>query len=194
MATAQPQPTRHSPSRIQPGRGSRCGQPNASLAASYAVVSNRNASHSNFPPGAPTDVTLPNEIHLDGGLNIPQGWWKATNWISEANAIVYTGGDRKPKTPIFLVTGLRHWFGASGWALNLAARWNDGDVFGHYRDYSASPPEPCAGCEYFEVCRGGCRIVAKFVTGDPRAPDPECPRVIDARLAMPPSRALPVLG
>src|SRR5205085_472381 len=50
--------------------------------------------------------------------------WKATNWISEANAIVYTGGDRKPKTPIFLVTGLRPWFGASGWALNLAARWN----------------------------------------------------------------------
>src|SRR5207237_163672 len=98
----------------------------ASLAASYAVASNRNASHSNFPPGAPTDVTLPNEIHLDGGLNIPQGWWKATNWISEVNSIFYTGGDHKPKAPIFLVTGLRHWFGSSGWALNLAGRWNVG--------------------------------------------------------------------
>ena len=96
----------------------------ASLAASYAVVSNRNASHSNFPPGAPTDVTLPNEIHVDGGLNIPQGWWKATNWISEVNAVLYTGGDHKPKSPIFLVSGLRHWFGSSGWALSFAGRWN----------------------------------------------------------------------
>jgi len=96
----------------------------ASLAASYAVVSNRNASHSDFPPGAPTDVTLPNEVHIDGGLNIPQSWWRGTNWISEINAILYTGGDRKPKSPIFLVTGFRHWFGSSGWALNAAARWN----------------------------------------------------------------------
>src|SRR5438128_4455744 len=96
----------------------------ASLAASYAVVSNRNASHSNFPPGAPTDVSLPNEVHIDGGLNIPQGWWRGTNWISEVNAILYTGGDRKPKSPIFLVTGFRHWFGSSGWALNAAGRWN----------------------------------------------------------------------
>ncbi|HUJ15569.1 MAG TPA: OmpA family protein, partial [Thermoanaerobaculia bacterium] len=96
----------------------------ATLAASYAVVSNRNASHSNFPIGAPTDVTLPNEIHIDGGLNIPQGWWHATNWVNELNAILYTGGDRKPKSPIFLVTGLRHWFGDSGWALNVAGRWN----------------------------------------------------------------------
>ena len=96
----------------------------ASLAGSYEIVSNRNASHSDFPPGAPTDITLPNEIHIDGGLNIPQGWWKATNWISEVNAILYTGGDRKPKSPIFLVSGLRHWFGSSGWALNFAGRWN----------------------------------------------------------------------
>ncbi len=96
----------------------------ASVAASYAIVGKRNASHSNFPPGAVTDVDLPNEIHLDGGLNIPQGWWHGTNWISEVNALVYTGGDRKPKSPVFLVTGLRHWFGSSGWALNAAARWN----------------------------------------------------------------------
>ena len=96
----------------------------ASFAAKYAVVGNRNASHSNFPPGSPTDVSLPNEIHIDGGLNLPQGWWRGTNWISEVNSVLYTGGDHKPKSPIFLVTGLRHWFGDSGWAFNLAGRWN----------------------------------------------------------------------
>jgi len=95
-----------------------------SLAGSYAIVGKRNASHSNFPPGSVTDVTLPNEISIDGGLNIPQGWWRYTNWISEVNSVIYTGGDFKPKTPVFLVTGLRHWFGESGWALNGGVRWN----------------------------------------------------------------------
>ena len=96
----------------------------ATLAASYAIVGNRNASHSNFPAGLPEEVSLPNEVRIDGGLNIPQGWWRTTNWISEVNSTIYTGGDRKPKSPIFLVTGLRHWFGSSGWALNAALRWN----------------------------------------------------------------------
>ncbi len=96
----------------------------ASLAASYAVVGRRNASHSNFPPGAPTSVDLPNEARIDGGLNIPLGWWRGTNWISEANSVFYTGGDFKPKAPVFLVTGLRHWFGSSGWAANAGVRWN----------------------------------------------------------------------
>lgn len=96
----------------------------ASLAASYAIVGKRNASNSNFPPGSPTSVNLPNEISVDGGLNIPQGWWRYTNWISEVNSTFYTGGDVKPKAPIYLVTGLRHWFGDSGWALNGGVRWN----------------------------------------------------------------------
>lgn len=98
----------------------------ASLAASYAIVGKRNASHSNYPPGNPTDVDLPNEISLDAGLNIPQGWWRTTNWISEVNTVFYNGGDFKPKAPVFLVTGLRHWFGDSGWALNGGVRWNVG--------------------------------------------------------------------
>jgi outer membrane protein OmpA-like peptidoglycan-associated protein len=36
----------------------------------------------------------------------------------------YTGGDRAPDSPIFLVSGLRHWFGTSGWSLSAGARWN----------------------------------------------------------------------
>src|SRR5439155_4641304 len=54
----------------------------ATLAASYAIVGNRNASHSNFPAGVPEEISLPNEVRIDGGLNIPQGWWRTTNWIS----------------------------------------------------------------------------------------------------------------
>jgi outer membrane protein OmpA-like peptidoglycan-associated protein len=75
--------------------------------------------------GATTsDVSIPNEIRLDGGLNIPIGLFGTTNWISELNTVFYQGGDREPDAPVFLVTGLRHWFGDSGWALSAGARWN----------------------------------------------------------------------
>ncbi len=93
-----------------------------SLAASYKVVGDRDSS--NLPGGFTDDFSLPNEFTVDGGLNVPLGWWSTTNWISEVNAKVYTGGDRAPDAPVFLVTGLRHWFGSSGWALNGGIRLN----------------------------------------------------------------------
>lgn len=64
-------------------------------------------------------------------------------------------------------------------ASEIASRWGEAGTFPEYRGYSAAPPEPCASCRWQTVCRGGCRVVAKFVTGDPAAPDPECPRVLD---------------
>lgn len=70
-------------------------------------------------------------------------------------------------------------------AAGLAARWRSPDTFPEYRGYAAAPPEPCASCPHRRVCRGGCRVVAKFVTGDPRAPDPECPRVLAWQRAKP---------
>ena len=91
-----------------------------SLAASYKIVSDRDDS--NFPGGG--EVSLPNEFDINAGLNIPLGFFPTTNWINEINARFYTGGDRAPDAPIFLVTGFRHWFGTSGWALNAGARWN----------------------------------------------------------------------
>lgn len=63
-------------------------------------------------------------------------------------------------------------------ASDLAARWHDRSVFPEYRGYTAAPPEPCRECRYSSVCRGGCRVVSKFVTGNSHAPDPECPRVL----------------
>lgn len=70
------------------------------------------------------DFSVPNEIRLDAGLNTPISMFGTTNWINEVNTIWYTGGDRAPDSPIFLVSGIRHWFGTSGWALNAGARWN----------------------------------------------------------------------
>lgn len=75
------------------------------------------------------EMSIPNEIRLDAGLNMPVGLFGTTNWISEINTVWYTGGDRAPDSPIFLVSGLRHWFGDSGWALSAAARWNAAKFF-----------------------------------------------------------------
>lgn len=71
-----------------------------------------------------SDISIPNEFRLDAGLNVPLAMFGTTNWVSEINSVWYTGGDRAPDNPIFLVTGLRHWFGTSGWSLSAGARWN----------------------------------------------------------------------
>jgi len=45
-----------------------------------------------------------------------------------------------------------------------------------WRSWVESPPEPCASCALRPVCRGGCKVVARHLTGG-HDPDPECPRV-----------------
>lgn len=72
---------------------------------------------------------LSDEVRVDAGLNIPLHFWSTTNWINEINAIAYTGGDREPDDIVYLVTGVRHWFGESGWALNAALRANATQYF-----------------------------------------------------------------
>lgn len=94
----------------------------ASLAGTYVIVGDRSQDDSNIPVTG--DISLPNEFRIDGGLNIPLNMWRTTNWINEVNGVFYNGGDFKPQSPVFLVTGIRHWFGESGWALNAGARWN----------------------------------------------------------------------
>lgn len=56
--------------------------------------------------------------------------------------------------------------------------WHHDPTLTAWRQRAAAPPEPCAGCDWREVCRGGCRVVAHHLTGDALAPDPECPRVV----------------
>ena len=73
----------------------------------------------------------------------------------------------------------------------LAAYWTAPDAFGAFRRWRDAA-EPCASCTYHELCRGGCKVVSAHVKGDPAAPDPECPRVVD-EAARHPRRHLPVI-
>jgi len=74
---------------------------------------------------------------------------------------------------------------------DLADYWRTPDAFGAFRQWRDAR-EPCASCTYHELCRGGCKVVSAHVTGDPAAPDPECPRVVDAAAARS-HRHLPVI-
>jgi radical SAM protein with 4Fe4S-binding SPASM domain len=62
-------------------------------------------------------------------------------------------------------------------AADLDAAWRTDAQLQAWRDRAASPPAPCAGCDWAAVCRGGCRVVAAHLTGDAMAADPQCPRV-----------------
>ncbi|MBX3270410.1 MAG: radical SAM protein [Sandaracinaceae bacterium] len=60
---------------------------------------------------------------------------------------------------------------------DAARAWGEDATLTRFRAYRASVPEPCASCRLRSSCRGGCRIVAAHLGGEPFAPDPECPRV-----------------
>jgi len=64
----------------------------------------------------------------------------------------------------------------------LATYWEAPGAFGAFRTWRAAQ-EPCASCHYHALCRGGCKVVSAHVCGDASAPDPECPRVRDAKPA-----------
>lgn len=65
----------------------------------------------------------------------------------------------------------------AGPTVDLASAWHQSPAMTAWRQRSVQPPEPCASCDWREVCRGGCRVVSAHLTGDPLAPDPQCPRV-----------------
>ena len=66
---------------------------------------------------------------------------------------------------------------ATSRAHDARAAWSDDPTLTRFRAHAAEPPAPCRDCPYRAACRGGCRIVAAHLTGDPWQPDPECPRV-----------------
>jgi outer membrane protein OmpA-like peptidoglycan-associated protein len=106
------------------GLGAHWTQGMFTLGGQYTIVGKRDESDRNDRFVGAGAVDLPNQINVDAGINMPLSFWRTTNWISEASATFYNGGDVKPKAPLYLVTGLRHWFGDSGWALNAGVRWN----------------------------------------------------------------------
>lgn len=60
---------------------------------------------------------------------------------------------------------------------SVARAWDEDPGLAALRAYHAAPPEPCASCALFAVCRGGCQVVSRSASGGAFAPDPECPRV-----------------
>jgi radical SAM protein with 4Fe4S-binding SPASM domain len=58
------------------------------------------------------------------------------------------------------------------------------DVAAPFRAFLKDPPLPCRECAYLFLCRGGCRVVARQLSGDFLAPDPHCPRVRKHRQTM----------
>lgn len=59
----------------------------------------------------------------------------------------------------------------------LVDRWDDHPSLRAWRTFPERAPEPCASCPYQAVCRGGCKVVSRRLTGELFVPDPECPRV-----------------
>lgn len=55
--------------------------------------------------------------------------------------------------------------------------WEHDATLEAFRRYAGAPPMPCRDCPYRAACRGGCRVVAAHLEGDPWSADPECPRV-----------------
>ena len=100
--------------------------------AGYMLRQDRRASTT--PEGVEFDV--PNEIHLDVGVNYPLSHFSPTNWITEINSTVYTGGDREPEDLVELATGIRHFFGDSGWGMSAMIRSNVSMAFSNDADGS----------------------------------------------------------
>jgi radical SAM protein with 4Fe4S-binding SPASM domain len=59
---------------------------------------------------------------------------------------------------------------------SFARIWDDesNPLLGRLRDREAHLTGRCADCNYRDVCRGGSRLRALAVHGDPFAPDPQC--------------------
>ncbi|MFA6958000.1 MAG: OmpA family protein [Thermoanaerobaculia bacterium] len=89
-------------------------------AAEYFMRPDRRASTS--PEGI--DFDMSDEVSLGVGLNYPLSTFNPTNWVTELNSTIYTGGERQPDDIVELATGLRHWFGDSGWGVSAMVRSN----------------------------------------------------------------------
>ena len=64
-------------------------------------------------------------------------------------------------------------------ARDLRKEWTTSPALARLRAWPERAAEPCRSCDYLRLCKGGCHAVAAFVTGDPDAPDPDCPFVVE---------------
>lgn len=69
----------------------------------------------------------------------------------------------------------------AGSAFDLPDFWHEAQPFEQVRGRHRVVREPCRSCRYLALCRGGCQTVSAALTGDPKAPDPECPFVSEEK-------------
>lgn len=133
------------------------------------------------------DTSLANEIRIDAGLNVPTSWFGTTNWISEINTVWYTGGDRTPDAPVFLVSGFRHWFGTSGWALSAAARWNVAKFFDNNDECRFTELDDCALSGLVGLTFAPLHLAAPAAPPPAPTPVPPPPPPVEAAPVPPPA-------
>jgi outer membrane protein OmpA-like peptidoglycan-associated protein len=162
----------------------------ATIEGSYNIMGRRDADKTN--DGSGSNIDIPNEFHLNGGLNIPLSMWRTTNWISEVNTVFYNGGDLKPKTPLFLVTGFRHWFGSSGWALNAGVRWNAAKFSYDHSECKFTELDDCGLGGLIGLTFAPMHLAAVAPPPPPVAPPPPPPPAPPAPAPVPPPEQPPV--
>jgi len=52
--------------------------------------------------------------------------------------------------------------------------WEQSAAFSKFRKWQDQGSAACVRCDWFEICRGGCHVVAQHVTGSWYSPDPCC--------------------
>jgi radical SAM protein with 4Fe4S-binding SPASM domain len=61
----------------------------------------------------------------------------------------------------------------------LPERWELDPSLLALRSWPERAPEPCRGCDYLLICKGGCHAVAAAVSRRVDEPDPDCPWVVE---------------
>ncbi len=67
--------------------------------------------------------------------------------------------------------------GENKWEGNVKYLWHNAEELKRFRNWSRHTPYPCCECNYLDICRGGCHVIAEFETGNFHSPDPDCPVV-----------------
>ncbi len=63
----------------------------------------------------------------------------------------------------------------------LQENWYTNRYFREYREWPMHAPDPCASCDYLDICKDGCHAVSLHTDHSVNAPDPDCPLVVEYR-------------
>lgn len=109
-------------------------------------------------------VVLPLDPAGDGGRLYTQFGCGAAHVNAGIDAEGYMG-------PCSFFVG-EDWRGHSVRHTDVLEIWRDSPLFRRLRELEGNPQ--CGSCAHRQVCRGGCRAAALYLTGDLNAPDEHC--------------------